>query len=114
MTRAEDIVGAGPREDEGCHRFHGAAGSGFHFTGVTASGTTGYTALSYYDDSYVYDGTGLDVDDLPIWGTTEVVTTISGAGSDFDTSIDDYTDGSSLGGLDPRRPDSSYCSVPGR
>jgi hypothetical protein len=39
MTRAGDLVGAPDRgETAGCHGFHGAAGSGFHFTGVTASG----------------------------------------------------------------------------
>ena len=68
----------------------------YQATGVTASGSTGYTTLSYYDDDYSYDGAGSSVDDLPIWGSDEVVTTEYGAGSDFTTTIDDYSDGSSV------------------
>ena len=48
-----------------------------------------------------------DFDYLPIWGSDEVVTTVYGAGSDFTTSIDYYTDGL---GLERRRPAAAPCS----
>ena len=70
----------------------------YQATGVTSGDTTGYTTLSYFDDNYSYSGGGTDFDYLPIWGSDEVVTTVYGAGSDFTTSIDDYSAGSSLSG----------------
>jgi hypothetical protein len=70
----------------------------YQATGVTSSGSTGYTALSYYDDNYSYSSIGFSDGVPPIWESTEVVTTEYGAGTDFTTSIDRYTDGSELTG----------------
>ncbi len=68
-------------------------------SGSTSDGTTGYTTLSYFDDSYVYtDGSNSANPDYDLWASRETITNINGGGADYTTDTTIYNDGSVVTG----------------